>query len=189
MDMKVVVLGIFVEDRPLFRVAQLHGHVGATFVENLVIDEEGRFLWVHRKCERAPVRDRTRSYRVNVQRSVYLLRADLYLGRRNMQAEENEARCFLHLSSLGVAKPDAHAPENVARPLHRAIHKRRITVQLIPTSEARESTYGDGGRKRWARWHHPMTRIRALLERPLRRNLLRRHHWPGTILCQSSSWC
>ena len=76
MDMKVVVLGIFVEYSPLFRVAQVHGHVGAVFIENLVIDEEGSLLRVDRKCERAPVRDRARpGSTVQHQHTVVRLRA------------------------------------------------------------------------------------------------------------------
>jgi len=43
-DMEVVVLGIFVPNRPLLRVPQLHLHIRASFIEDLAVNEEFGFL-------------------------------------------------------------------------------------------------------------------------------------------------
>ena len=47
MNMKVMVLSIFVEDCPFFGVAQLHGYVRSVLIKDLVVNKELCFLWVH----------------------------------------------------------------------------------------------------------------------------------------------
>jgi hypothetical protein len=51
MNMKVVVLGIFVEDCPFFGVTQLHCYVRPVLIKDLVVYKEGRLLWIYRKCD------------------------------------------------------------------------------------------------------------------------------------------
>src|SRR5215471_13134487 len=84
MDMEVVVLRIFVEDCPLFRVAQLDSHIGAVFIEYLVIDEEARLVWAYRESKSAPMCDRTRPHDIDVERLIHVLPPDRGLGRRNI---------------------------------------------------------------------------------------------------------
>ena len=59
MNVKVVVLGIFVQDRPFLGVAELHSYVGPVLIEDLVVYEERCLLLVDGKCERAPIRNGT----------------------------------------------------------------------------------------------------------------------------------
>src|SRR6516165_3374053 len=47
MNMKVVILGILVEDCPLFDVAELHRYVGAVLIKDLVVYKERCLLRVH----------------------------------------------------------------------------------------------------------------------------------------------
>src|SRR4029453_3255353 len=62
MNVKVVILRIFVEDRPFFGVAQFHCYVRPVLIKDLVVYEKRCLLWVDRKCERAPLCNRTRSH-------------------------------------------------------------------------------------------------------------------------------
>jgi len=59
MNVKVVVLRIVVDNRPFLGVAELHSYVGPVLIKDLVIYEECCLLLVDRKCERAPIRNRT----------------------------------------------------------------------------------------------------------------------------------
>jgi hypothetical protein len=50
-NVRVVVLGIFVPNRPLLRVPQPQLHIRASFVEDSAVDEESGFVRTDRKCE------------------------------------------------------------------------------------------------------------------------------------------
>ena len=83
-DVEIVILRILVQDCPLLRVAQLDGHIGAIFIEYLVIDEEARLVWAYRESKSAPMCDRTRPHDIDVERFIHVLRADRGLGRPNI---------------------------------------------------------------------------------------------------------
>lgn len=47
MDVKIMVLGIFIKDGPFLSIVQLHSHIGAILVKDLVVDKERRLLRIH----------------------------------------------------------------------------------------------------------------------------------------------
>jgi hypothetical protein len=71
--MKIVVLRMFVQDCPLFRVAELDCHVGAVFIEHFFVYEEARLVGTCRERKSAPVCNRRRPQGINLEWPIHLL--------------------------------------------------------------------------------------------------------------------